>query len=176
MSATCKLWSKFWPAEVPECLNYPEVPHYELLRKSAKKHPEASAIAYFEREITYAELDLLSDQFAAALADLGVKKGGKVAVFLPNVPQFIIAYFGILKAGAVLTAISPMHKEREVAYQLNDSQAETIVTLDTLYPIVEQVWRKIKLENVVVTNMEEYASKNPAASKSPQAPNVHSFQ
>ncbi|MBN1358324.1 long-chain fatty acid--CoA ligase [Candidatus Bathyarchaeota archaeon] len=176
MSAKSKPWSKFWPAEVPERLNYPEVPLHELLRKSAKEHPEASAIAYFEREITYAELDLLSDQFAAALAALGFKKGGKVAVFLPNVPQFIISYFGILKAGAVLTAISPMHKEREVAYQLNDSQAETIVTLDTLYPIVEKVRRKTKLENVVVTNMQDYTSKKPAVSKPPPAPNVHYFQ
>ncbi len=176
MSATSKPWSKFWPAEVPERLDYPQVSLHELLRKSAKTHPETSAIAYFEREITYAELDLLSDQFAAALAALGVKKGGTVAVFLPNVPQFIIAYFGILKAGAVLTAISPMHKEREVAYQLNDSQAETIVALDTLYPIVEKVRRKTKLENVVVTDMEGYAFKNPASSKPPQAPNVYSFQ
>ena len=133
-----KPWSKFWPATVPESIDYPQVPLHELLRKSAKKHPEAPAIGFFGREITYAELDLLSDQFAAALAASGVKKGGKVAVFLPNIPQFIIAYFGVLKAGAVLTAISPMHKERGVAYQLNDSQAETIVALDTLYPIVEK--------------------------------------
>jgi long-chain acyl-CoA synthetase len=176
MSAKNKPWSKFWPAAVPEHLEYPEVPLHGLLRKSAKTHPENVAIAYFEREITYAELDVLSDQFAAALAALGVKKGGKVAVFLPNIPQFIIAYFGVLKAGAVLTAISPMHKEREVAYQLNDSQAETIVTLDTLHPIVEKVWQKTTLKHAVVTTMEEYASKNPAADTTPQAPNVHSFQ
>jgi long-chain acyl-CoA synthetase len=176
MSAKSKPWFKFWPTAVPEGLDYPEVPLHELLRKSAKTHPETAAIAYFEREITYAELDLLSDQFAAALAALGVKKGSKVAVFLPNIPQFIIAYFGILKAGAVLTAISPLHKEREVAYQLIDSQAEAIVALDTLYPIVEKVWRKTKLKHAVVTSLVEYASKNPAASKTPQAPNVHSFQ
>jgi long-chain acyl-CoA synthetase len=176
MSAKSKPWFKFCPTAVPEGLDYPEVPLHELLRKSAKTHPETAAIAYFEREITYAELDLLSDQFAAALAALGVKKGSKVAVFLPNIPQFIIAYFGILKAGAVLTAISPLHKEREVAYQLIDSQAEAIVALDTLYPIVEKVWRKTKLKHAVVTSLVEYASKNPAASKTPQAPNVHSFQ
>jgi long-chain acyl-CoA synthetase len=175
MLGNSKPWSKFWPADVPENLDYPEVPLHVLLRKSAELHPEKPAIAFLEREITYAELDLFSDKFAAALTTLDVKKGGKVAVYLPNIPQFIIAYFGILKAGAVLTAISPMHKEREVTYQLNDSQAETIVTLDTLYPIAEKVWQKTKLKSVVVTNMEEYA-KNPAASRTPQAPNNYSFQ
>jgi long-chain acyl-CoA synthetase len=176
MPAKNKPWSKFWPATVPEHLEYPEVPLHGLLRKSAKMHPEKAAIAYFEKEITYAELDLFSDQFAAALAAIGVKKGGKVAVFLPNIPQFIITYFGVLKAGAIITTISPMHKEREVAYQLNDSEAETIITLDMLYPIVEKVRRKTTLKNAVVTNIEEYASKNPVANKTPQAPNVHSFQ
>jgi long-chain acyl-CoA synthetase len=157
--------SKFWPDAVPEHLDYPVVPLQELLRKSAKKHPEKAAIAY-----------LLSDQFASALAGLGVKKGDKVAVFLPNVPQFAIAYFGILKAGAVVTTISPMHKEREVAYQLNDSEAEIIVALDTLYPIVETVWEKTQLKNVVVTTMEEYTYENPPTTKILQAPNVYSLQ
>jgi long-chain acyl-CoA synthetase len=175
MPAESKPWSKFWPSAIPKNIDYPEVPLHQLLRKSAEMHPEKAAVAYFEREITYAELDVLSDRFAAALASLGVKKGSKVAVFLPNIPQFIIAYFGVLKAGAVVTTISPLHKEREVAYQLNDSEAEAIVTLDTLYPIVEAVCRKTKLKHAVVTNMEEYA-KNPAATKTSQAQNVHSFQ
>ena len=175
MPAENKPRSKFWPSAVPKNIDYPMVPLHELLRKSAKTHPKKTAVAYFEREITYAELDVLSDRFAAALASLGVKKGGKVAVFLPNIPQFIIAYFGVLKAGAIVTTISPLHKEREVAYQLNDSEAETIVTLDTLYPIAGAAWSKTKLKHAVVTNMKEYA-KNPAATKTPQAPNVHSFQ
>ena len=175
MSEQKKLWYKFWPAAMPTNLDYPEVPLHELLRDSAKKHPKISAITNFEREITYSELDLLSDQFASGLAALGVRKGSRVAVFLPNIPQFIIAYFGILKAGAVITAISPMHKERELTYQLNNSTAEIIVVLDSLYPIVENVWRNTKLKKVVFTNMEEYASKQKVVSKL-QASNVYSFQ
>jgi long-chain acyl-CoA synthetase len=168
-------WFSSWPEDVPRNLEYPKLSLHGILEKTAKEHPEKVAIAYFEGEITYAELDSLSDRFAAALAALGVKKGDRVAVFLPNIPQFVIAYFGILKAGAVLTAISPLNKEREVAYQLNDSQAEAIVALDTLYPIVEKVWRKTKLKHAVVTSLVEYASKNPAASKTPRASNVHFF-
>ncbi|MGW8289105.1 MAG: AMP-binding protein, partial [Candidatus Bathyarchaeia archaeon] len=127
MPAKSKPWSKFWPSAVPKDIDYPKVPLHGLLKKSVKAHPESSVISYFEREITYTELDVLSDQFAAALAALDVKKGGIVAIFLPNIPQFLIAFFGVLKAGAVLTTISPLHKEREVAYQLNDSEAEAIV-------------------------------------------------
>jgi long-chain acyl-CoA synthetase len=171
-----KSWFSSWPKDVPKNLEYPKVPLHEILEKTAKEHPEKAAIAFFEREITYAELDSLSDQFAGALAALSVKKGDRVAIFLPNIPQFVIAYYGVLKAGAVLTAISPLHKEREVEYQLSDSEAETIVALDSLYPIVEKVWQKTTLKNAVVTSVEEYASKNPfTSSKKEQSPNVYSF-
>src|SRR3972149_971515 len=106
-----KPWFRLWPAAVPKRLNYPSVPLHEILKNTARAHPEKAAIAYFEGEITYEELNSLSDRFAAALASLGVSKGDRAAIFLPNIPQFIIAYYGILKAGAVLTAISPLHKE-----------------------------------------------------------------
>jgi long-chain acyl-CoA synthetase len=172
-----KLWFSSYPNDVPRNLQYPEVPLHAILEKTAKEHPEKAAIAYSETSITYAELNTLSSRFAAALAALGVQKCDRVAIFLPNIPQFVIAYYGVLKAGAVLTAISPLHKEREVTYQLSDSGAETIVALDTLYPIVKTVWRKTKLKNVVITCLEEYAFKHPvASSKIHQAPNVHSFQ
>ena len=86
-----------------------------------------------------------------------MKKGDRVALFLPNIPQFIIAYFGALKAGAVVTAISPLHREREVEYQLGDSGAETIVALDSLYPIVEKVREKTQVKHVIITGLVENA-------------------
>jgi long-chain acyl-CoA synthetase len=172
-----KPWFSSYPNDVPRNLQYPEAPLHAILEKTAKEHPEKAAIAYSEISITYAELNTLSNRFAAALAALGVQKGDRVAIFLPNIPQFVIAYYGVLKAGAVLTAISPLYKEREVSYQLSDSGAETIVALATLYPVVEKVWRKTKLKNVVITCLEEYASKHPVVfRKIQQAPNVHSFQ
>jgi long-chain acyl-CoA synthetase len=173
MSDESKLWFNAWPAEVPQSINYPAIALQGLLQKTAKNYPEKVAIAYLDREITYAQLDLVSNQFAHALAKLQVKKGDRVALFLPNVPQFIIAYFGVLKAGAVVTAISPMHREREVEYQLNDSGAQTIVTLDSLYPIVEKVREKTKLKNVIVTGLNEYGSEN---ANPTNIPNTLSFQ
>jgi len=161
---------------VPKQLSYPACPVFDLLRKAAAEHPEKAAIAYLGRGITYAELDSLSDRFAAALTGLGVGKADRVAVFLPNIPQFIIAYYGILKAGAVLTTISPLHREREVEYQLADSEAQSIVTLDTVYPVVNAVWTRTKLKSVIVTAVDEY-SKAPAALKTQeQKANIHQFR
>jgi long-chain acyl-CoA synthetase len=151
-----KPWYKFWPPGVRKHIDYPEVPLFEFLRDSAKKYPDKTAIIYFDRKITFRELDVLSDKFATALVDFGVKKGDKVAIFLPNIPQFVISYYGALKAGAIVTAISPLYKEREVEHQLNDSEAETIVVLDMLYPIVEKVWEKTKLRNVIVAGLKDY--------------------
>jgi long-chain acyl-CoA synthetase len=151
-----KPWFKFWPEGVPKHIDYPEVPLFDLLRKTAEKYPNHTALVYFEREISYKELDLTSDKFATALADLGVKKGDKVAIFLPNIPQFVMAYYGAIKIGAVDTAISPLYKEREVEHQLNDSEAETIVVLDLLYPIVEKVREKTKIKRVIVTGLKDY--------------------
>ena len=159
VQAKNKPWFSSWPKDLPQNLEFPKVPLHQILEKTAKEHPEKTAIAYLEREITYAELDSLSNQFARALVALGLKKGDLVALFLPNIPQFIIAYYGVLKAGAVVTAISPLHREREVEHQLSDSEAGTIVALDSLYPTVKKVWSKTILRNVVITSLQEYASK-----------------
>jgi long-chain acyl-CoA synthetase len=171
-----KPWFSSWPKNMPKNLEYPKTSLHAILEATAKENPEKVAITYFEREITYAELDSFSNQFAAGLAALGVKKGDRVAIFLPNIPQFLIAYFGVLKAGAVLTSISPLHREREVEYQLNDSESETVIALESLYPILKIVWQKTKLKNAVITSMEEYSFKKTVSSKTPQAPNVRSFQ
>src|SRR3989337_1140979 len=159
MPADNKPWFTSWPIDVPKNIAYPNVPLHEILTKTAMAHPEKTAIAYRDREIGYRELDELSNKFASALAFLNVKKGDRVALFLPNIPQFIIAYYGVLRVGAVVTAISPLHREREVEYQLNDAEAETIVTLDSLHQIVARASPKTKLQSVIITSSEEFASK-----------------
>jgi len=143
-----KPWLKSYPKEVPPNIGYPVMPLDEILEKTARENPAKIALSCFENEISYAELNLLSAKFAAALKGLGVKKGDRVAIFLPNIPQYVIAYFGILKAGAILTAVSPMYREREVEHQLRDSETETIITLDTNFSIIKNVSRKIKLRCV----------------------------
>jgi long-chain acyl-CoA synthetase len=152
-----KPWFHAWPFDVPKTIKYPAVPLQGLLQETAERYPHQVAIACGDSEISYKQLDLFSYQFANALTRLGIKKGNCVALFLPNIPQFVIAYFGILKAGAVVTAISPLHREREVEYQLCDSGAETIVVLDSLYSIVEKVKEKTQLKHVIITGLTENA-------------------
>ena len=158
MPANSKPWFNKWPADVPKSIRYPAIPLHGVLQETAEKYGQKVAIAYGGSEITYAQLDVLSNQFAHALATLDVKKGDRVALFMPNVPQFVVAYFGVLKAGAAVTAISPLHREREVEYQLGDSGAQTIVALDSLYPIVEKVREKTQIKHVIITGLIENGS------------------
>ena len=158
-SSSEKPWFRSWPEGVPRSIEYPEASLSDLLKTKAEKYPSKTAIMYFDKPMTYRELDSASDRFATALSDLGVKKGDKVALFLANMPQFVIAYYGVLKIGAIETAISPLYKEREVEYQLSDSEAETIVVLDVLYPIVRNVMDKTKLKRVIVASLKDYMPK-----------------
>ncbi len=142
---------KFWPEGVPRSIKYPNVPLFGLLRKSAEKHPNNLAVIFQDKRITFKKMDELSDTFAAALHDMNVNKGDRVALFLPNIPEYVISYYGAPKAGAVITAMSPLFKERELEYQLNNSGAETIVTLDSLYPLVKGIRKKTKIRRIILT-------------------------
>jgi long-chain acyl-CoA synthetase len=141
---------------VPQTIDYPNIPLFELLRNTAKKHPEHVAIIFLGKKITYRELDTLSDKFATALHSMGVRKGDRVALFLPNTPQYIIGYYGAQKIGAIVTAVSPLAKEREVEFQLTNSEAETLVCLDIFYPLVKAVRERTKLKQIIVASLKEY--------------------
>jgi long-chain acyl-CoA synthetase len=150
-----KPWLKNWPQGVSQSIQYSDAPLFELLRQSARMYPRNTAIVFFGKKITYEELDALTDRFAAALNDLGVKKGDRVALLLSNVPEFVIAYYGVLKDGAVVTAVNPLSKEREAAYQLHDAEAETVVVLDVFYPVVKAVLGKTVIKRVIVARMKD---------------------
>lgn len=170
-----KPWYKSWPPNMPKHIDYPMVPLFQLLRITSKKYPERKAISYFENNISYAELDALSDQFASSLVNKGVKQNDRVAIFLPNSPQFVIAYYGILKAGAVVTTLNPFHKEREVEQQLADSEAETIVTLNSLFQIVETIWKRTLLKRAILTEINDFAKNPQNPSPLKQGPRLYSL-
>jgi long-chain acyl-CoA synthetase len=128
----------------------------ELLRKSAAGSPDQVAINYFGFCISYKELDGLVDRFGAALQNMGVEKGDRVAIYLPNIPQFVIAYYGALRVGAIAVACSPLYKEREMGYILKDSGAKVIVAWDKLYPLVQASRSETKLVEVVTTSVRDY--------------------
>ncbi|MCJ9735879.1 AMP-binding protein, partial [Bradyrhizobium sp. PRIMUS42] len=158
------LWDKAWPKGLPRSPNYlhGEVPLTEYLRAWAKRSPERPAVIFYGHVTTYADLDRQSDRFAALLAAKGVRKGDRVAVFLPNCPQFHIVFFGILKLGAIHVPVSPLSRAFELSYALNDSQAEVIVSLDQLMPVIEQVRGEVRLREIIVTSFADVVPTTPA--------------
>ena len=146
---------RFWPKGVCKHLSYHEMPVFEGLRSSARQWPWRNAIIFGGMELTYAELDNLSDRFAAALAGMGVRKGDRVAVHLPNCPQGIIAFFGLLKAGAVYVPVSPLLSEREFTFQLNDSGAETYIGLDLLFDMPRRALPNTPVRNLIVVSLAD---------------------
>ena len=151
-----KPWHKNYPPNMPTTIQYPETPLHMLLEKAAQKHPDQTAIHYMGKNITYQELDETVDHFATALTKLGVKQSDRVAIYLPNMPQFIIAFYAVSKIGAINTAISPMYRERELQHQINDSGAETLIYLDLLHPVVTKIRDKTKLKNLITATIGEY--------------------
>jgi long-chain acyl-CoA synthetase len=144
-----KLWFSSWPKDVPKSIDYPEVSMGQMLRKTAEKFPENSALNYSKQKITYRELDVLTARFAEAIRDRGVEKGDRVAIYLPNFPEFVVAYYGALKTGAIAVAISPAYKERELLHILTDSDARVIVCWDKLLQFVNAVKEKRKIDHII---------------------------
>ena len=122
------------PAEV----EIPDISVPELFDQMAEKYGNKTALIFYGKKISYGELKELIDRLAAALADLGVKKGDTVALYLLNCPQYVIAYFAALRLGAKVTPISPVYTSIEVKHQLEDSEAKTVICQDILYDNLEQ--------------------------------------
>ena len=132
-----KKWLQHWPKNVPQSIDYPNISLGEMLNESASRTPDSVAIFFQDRQITYQELDRLVDRFGRALQDLGIGKGDRVAIILPNTPQFVIAYYGALRIGAIVVACSPLNKEREISNVLTDSEARILISWDKLHPYVK---------------------------------------
>ena len=146
---------KAWPKDWPKSLNYPDIPVFELLDQTAARIPDRIAIHFGGMELTYSELKALSDRMASALAGLGVKKGDRVAIHLINCPQFAIGYYAALRLGAIFTPLSPLLSPREAKHQLNDSGAETLVSLDLIYPGIQGIIGETKIKNIITTSIAD---------------------
>ncbi len=151
-----KPWLISYEPQVPSTLEYPQRPLQANLEESARKYPGASATIFLDAKLTYGELNALSDRFAAGLQTLGVRKGDRVAIYLANCPQFVIGYYGALKAGAIVVPFNPLYAAREVEHQLCDSGAEVMLAMSRFYPIVRQVRPNTALRHVILTNIKEY--------------------
>ena len=159
-----KPWLKFYDSPIPEHIDYPPIPLHELLQRSADKYPEGVALIYgaplgsryMAKKVTYKELNALVNRFAAGLQKLGVKKGDRVALYLPNCPQYIIAFYGAARAGAVVVPCNPLYVARELEHQVKDSGAETLIALTPFYKTIKNVRANTPLKRVIMTSVKEY--------------------
>jgi long-chain acyl-CoA synthetase len=151
-----KLWHKSYAEGVPKTLDYEKVTISQALTRSAKNFPNHTALNYMGKLITYAELDRQVNSFARALQALGIQPGDKVAVCLPNIPQVIIADLAIFRIGAAIVQVNPLYTERELAYQINDSDARLVVTLTLLIPRMEKIKPQTKLEKIIGCHINSY--------------------
>ena len=141
-----------------------ERPLHEYLREHARRQPDKAAYHWYGNAITYAALDRMSDALAAKLAGLGVAKGDRVALFLNNCPQYIVAHFAIQKLGAVVGPCSPLFKQAELEYQLRDLGAQVVIAADSLHPVLSSVRAATDIRHVIVTG---YGDLLPAGARHP---------
>ncbi len=148
-------WLAHYDEGVPHSLDYPAAPLFYFLSESARKYPQTACTIFRGAKITYAEMERLTDRLAAGLEGLGVRKGDRVGIFMPNTPQFVIAYFAILKAGAVAVATNPLYSGREIEHQLNDAGISLMLVMSNYYRRIKEVQPRTGLRTLVVTNLKE---------------------
>lgn len=153
---TEKVWLASYPEEVPHSLELPEMPIHQFLTDAYESIPNKVAIHFMGRELTYKELYESALKFANYLRTLGVEKGDRVAIMLPNCPQAVIAYYGTMYAGGIVVQTNPLYTERELQYQMADSGAKVILVMDILYPRAMKIINETKIENVIVTGIKDY--------------------
>ncbi len=159
---------KLGPYKLPQTKQpYPETTVHSLLDATAAEFPDKSACHYLGREILYSEMKLFSDSLAAGLAELGVKKGDKVATILPNCPQFMISDFGIMKAGAVHVPCSVMHKAADLVYEIGESGTETVICSDVSLELVNSIREEAGIKNVIVSSLLDYSLQEPEPNRQP---------
>jgi len=149
-------WLKKYDPGVPYHIEYPPVPLFHFMEEAARNHPDRPCTIFKGAKVSYAEMDALTDRLAGGLAELGVKKGDPVGILMPNTPQFVVAFYGILKAGGVVVATNPLYTAREIEHQLNDAGVEIMLVMSNYYNIVKEVQPKTRLKKLVVTNIKEY--------------------
>ena len=149
-------WLSHYDVGVSATVDIPRVSLPTLLSDAARNCGSRDAIVFYGNRISYLQMELAADRFARALMNRGIKRGDRVAICLPNVPQFPIAFFGILKAGAIAVPTNPLYTAHELRHQLRDSGAKAIVILDILYPALHEIKNETDLEHIIMTNVSDY--------------------
>ena len=160
---TDRVWLAHYDPGVPASIDYPEIPVFAFLEEAARQHPDLPCTIFRDQRVTYGQMKALTDRLAAALQALGVRKGQRVGLFLPNLPQFVLAYYAVLKAGGVVAAMNPAYKQRELAFQAGDAGVEVLIGLSSAFELFQAVRAQAAangqrtLSKLILTRIEDAA-------------------
>jgi long-chain acyl-CoA synthetase len=160
-------WLKFYEKGVPHHIDYPRIPLFRILEDTAKDFPDLEAVIFLGKKIPYRDIAEWARNLASGLHQIGIQKGQRVAIMLPNCPQYIVAYYAILRLGAVVVNVNPMYVERELEFQLKDAGVQTIVAARDLLPRLEAVRGKIPLKTLILTDLDEHACRQGGGKRGP---------
>lgn len=150
-----KPWLAHYDKGVPQTVEIPNAPLFHFLEESARKYPDRACTIFKGAVITYKEMNDLTDRVAAALVDMGVKHGDRVGIFMPNTPQFVMAYYGILKAGGAVVATNPLYTPPEIEHQASDAGIEVMFVMTNFYKTIKKAQPKTRIKKLIVTNLKE---------------------
>ena len=154
-AGTCAPWFKFYDDNVPHSQSYREAPLFIWLDEAAQRHPNTIACSYYNTNITYARLQRDAEVVAANLRARGVNPGDRVGIMLPNLPQTILAFWGVLKAGGVVTMFNPLYMEKEITHQVQDAGLRHMITYDQCWPKFEKLRDTLDIEQYFITTVNE---------------------
>jgi long-chain acyl-CoA synthetase len=161
-------WLKHYDYWVPPDINYPRQPVYQILQLAAGRYGERPATAFFGAHLTFRELKGQVDRFATALVRLGITKGDRVGIMLPNSPQYLISFFALVRLGAIVTNINPIYTLREVDLVAQDAGLKAVIALDQLAPLLLAVKPTSSIEHVIATSVQEYTARPEDAPATPE--------
>jgi len=150
------IWLKHYDAEVPHSISYPRIPIHQLLADAASQDPDAPCTCFYGKRLSFREINDLANRFASALHTMGVQPGDRVALMLPNSPQFLIAYFGAHKAGAVVVPLNPLYTEHELSFHFSDSGAETVVTVPLFLEKITGLLATTPLKRIIYSRIADF--------------------
>ena len=151
-----RIWHKSYPAGVPAEIDFDPITMPAVLTRTAERFPDRDALIFMGTRITYRELEGLVNRFARALTALGVKRGDKVAMILPNVPQLVIAEYAVFRIGGVNVMNNPLYTEKELTHQLNDSDSTVLVTLDMFHPVAAKLRENTGAKKAILCSLADY--------------------
>ncbi|MCF8043227.1 MAG: long-chain fatty acid--CoA ligase [Desulfarculaceae bacterium] len=149
-------WLDHYDPEVPHSLEYPSTDLYSLMAQSAAKVAQKTALVFLGKSLSFAQLFSLADDMAGGLAARGIKQGDRVALLMPNCPQFVISYLALMRLGATAMLLNPLNVERELVFKFKDSGARAVIALDLLSQRVSNIRKEIHLDLVVYTGLQDF--------------------